>query len=421
MAQYPSPPIAQRTYEFRTLGLGYANLGTLLMLQGMPYDSQRGAAISGALTAIMTGEAYATSAEMAASSAPSPATDEPRADAARHAQPPARGLHAPAAEYEGLTITPVGIDPRVLPGPLLAAARATWDRAVALGEAHGYRNAQATVLAPTGTIGLVMDCDTTGIEPDFALVKFKKLAGGGYFKIVNQSVPVALRDARLHARRRSRTSCATASAPARSRSAPAHQPRDAPRARASTTPASSGSSAAIGRAFDIALRLQRLDARRGYVRTPLGINEAQLAEPNGDLLRALGFTPDEIEAANDYICGTMTVEGAPHLKPEHLPVFDCANRCGRNGKRFIADGRAHPHDGGGPAVHLRRHLQDHQHAERGHGRGREARLRRRLAPHAQGDRPLPRRLQALPAAQLHDRRRGGAGGGRRRGGGGRAA
>ncbi len=194
MAQFPSREIAKLSYKYRTLGLGYANLGALLMLEGIPYDSPEALAQTGALTAILTGDAYATCAEMAAELGAFPRYEENRgAHAARDPQPPPRRLCGPrASEYEELTVLPLPIDPRHCPEDLLLAAQRAWDRAFALGETHGYRNAQTTLIAPTGTIGLLMDCDTTGVEPDFALVKFKKLAGGGYFRIINQSVPGAL-------------------------------------------------------------------------------------------------------------------------------------------------------------------------------------------------------------------------------------
>src|SRR5689334_9556803 len=193
MAAYPSPAIAQRSWDYRTLGLGYANMGTVLMRKGIPYDSPEATAICGAITAVMCGEAYATSAEMARDLGPFPGYARNQAAMLRVMRNHRRAAYrTPAAEYEGLSIAPHGIDGTHCPAPLLQAAREAWDRAVGLGEQFGFRNAQVTVLAPTGTIGLVMDCDTTGIEPDFALVKFKKLAGGGYFKIINQSLPLAL-------------------------------------------------------------------------------------------------------------------------------------------------------------------------------------------------------------------------------------
>jgi ribonucleoside-diphosphate reductase alpha chain len=335
MAAYPSAPIAQRSWDFRTLGLGYANMGTVLMRRGIPYDSPEAVAMCGALTAVMCGEAYATSAEMARDLGPFPGFQKNQAHMLRVMRNHRRAAYnAAPSEYEGLSITPLGIDPAHCPAPLLQAARETWDRAVGLGEQFGYRNAQVTVLAPTGTIGLVMDCDTTGIEPDFALVKFKKLAGGGYFKIINQSLPVALEtlgygpgeidDIVAH--------CV------------GHQTlRGAPAINHETLRAKGFDDAGLGRieasletVFDITFAFNAWTLGEGYIAARLGLNEAQLAEWNGNLLRALGFTPAEIEAANDYCCGTMTVEGAPHLKAEHLPIFDCANRCGKRGTRFIA-------------------------------------------------------------------------------------
>ena len=335
MAAYPSATIAQKSWDFRTLGLGYANMGTLLMRDGIPYDSPQAVAICGAITALMTGEAYATSAEIARDLGPFPGYRRNRAAMLRVIRNHRRAAHnASAAEYEGLTIPPVGVDPRHCPAPLAEAARGTWDRALALGEAHGYRNAQVTVLAPTGTIGLVMDCDTTGIEPDFALVKFKKLAGGGYFKIINQSLPVALRKLGY---RQTQIDDIVAYCVGRKTlaGAPAIN-HDTLRAKGFDQEGLDRIEAALAGAFDIQFAFNEWTLGAGYVAGRLGLNEARLAEWNGNLLRALGFSPAEIEAANDYCSGTMTVEGAPHLRAEHLAVFDCANRCGRKGRRFIA-------------------------------------------------------------------------------------
>jgi ribonucleoside-diphosphate reductase alpha chain len=334
MGAYPSPAIAQGSWDFRTLGLGYANMGTVLMRKGIPYDSPEAVAICGALTAIMNGEAYATSAEMARDLGPFPGFARNREPMLRVMRNHRRAAYnAAPGEYEGLSTTPLGIDPARCPAPLLEAARETWDRAVALGEVHGYRNAQVTVLAPTGTIGLVMDCDTTGIEPDFALVKFKKLAGGGYFKIINQSLPVALRalgygqaqidDVVAYCVGRGTLD----GAPFINHETLAARGFDADGIRRIER--------ALEAAFDITFAFNAWTLGEDYVGTKLGLNEARLAEWNGNLLRALGFSPAEIEAANDYCCGTMTVEGAPHLRAEHLAVFDCANRCGKKGKRFI--------------------------------------------------------------------------------------
>ena len=191
MAQFPSKEIAQRSYDFRTLGLGYANLGGLLMASGIAYDSTEGRAAAAGLTALMTGVSYATSAEMAKGLGPFPRWAENREHMLRVIRNHRLAAHGEAAGYEELApVLPVPMKASDVPYAGLAERAAqAWDQALALGEQHGYRNAQATVIAPTGTIGLVMDCDTTGIEPDFALVKFKKLAGGGYFKIINRMVP----------------------------------------------------------------------------------------------------------------------------------------------------------------------------------------------------------------------------------------
>src|SRR5439155_1109901 len=194
MAQFPSKQIALRSYDYRTLGLGYANIGGLLMSSGIPYDSEAGRAICGAMSAIMTGVSYATSAEMAAELGPFPGYRKNREHMLRVIRNHRRAAYGAKTGHEKLSTPPVPLDHAACPDvELIEHAKNAWDRALTLGEAHGYRNAQSTVIAPTGTIGLVMDCDTTGIEPDFALVKFKKLAGGGYFKIINRAVPEALR------------------------------------------------------------------------------------------------------------------------------------------------------------------------------------------------------------------------------------
>jgi ribonucleoside-diphosphate reductase alpha chain len=335
MGAYPSPPIAERSWHYRTLGLGYANMGTVLMRQGIPYDSPEAVAICGATTAIMHGEAYATSAEMAKDLGPFPGYARNREAMLRVMRNHRRAAYnAAPSVYEGLTIKPLGIDPSHCPGVLVQAARETWDRALTLGESYGYRNAQVTVLAPTGTIGLVMDCDTTGIEPDFALVKFKKLAGGGYFKIINQSLPLALRALGYRA---DAIDDIVAYCVGRKtlRGAPHINPETL-RAKGFDEEGLARVEGELKGAFDLTFAFNAWTLGEGYVPQRLGINEARLAEWNGNLLRALGFTPAEIEAASDYVCGTMTVEGAPHLRDEHLPVFDCANRCGKKGQRFIA-------------------------------------------------------------------------------------
>ena len=335
MASFPSRAIAQKSYEYRTLGLGYANLGTILMRQGIPYDSPKALALCGALTALMTGESYATSAEMAAELGPFPGYKRNRDHMLRvirnhrHAS-----YHAPFSEYERLTVNPAGIQPEHCSPELLIAARRSWDRALELGTAYGFRNAQVTVIAPTGTIGLVMDCDTTGIEPDFALVKFKKLAGGGYFKIINQSLPPAL--ATLGYQEAQIQDIVAYCAGHQTLKGSPFINHETLRQKGFDDAALERLESALGQAFEIQFAFNKFTLGEEFCRQKLGITEAQLADPTFNMARALGFTQEELVAANDYCCGTMTIEGAPHLKPEHLAVFDCANRCGRFGQRFIA-------------------------------------------------------------------------------------
>jgi ribonucleoside-diphosphate reductase alpha chain len=334
MAQFPSRSIAEKSYVYRTLGLGYANLGTVIMRLGLPYDSAEAVAICGALTAVLTGESYATSAEMARELGPFAGYERNRDAMLRVIRNHRRAAwNAPVNEYEGLTIHPVAIDPALCPPALLAAARAAWDRALALGEEYGYRNAQTSVIAPTGTIGLLMDCDTTGIEPDFALVKFKKLAGGGYFRIINQSLPPAL--ARLGYApeqidaivRYARGTGSLVDAPVIN--------HDTLREKGFTDEALAAVEAVLAQAFDVQFAFNKWTLGEEFCRAALGLTREELSDPGTNILRLLGFTPQEIEAANDHICGRMTVEGAPHLDPAHYAVFDCANRCGRIGTRFI--------------------------------------------------------------------------------------
>src|SRR5690242_16514882 len=334
MAQFPSREIAQRSYDFRTLGLGYANVGGLLMSSGIPYDSEAGRAICAALSAIMTGVSYATSAEMAAELGAFPRYAENREVMLRVMRNHRRAAYGERTGYEQMTNPPVPLDHKACPDQALAEhAKRAWDRAHTLGEAHGYRNAQATVVAPTGTIGLVMDCDTTGIEPDFALVKFKKLAGGGYFKIINRAVPEALRvlgygDSEIT------EIVAYAVGHGTLTDAPAIN-HDTLKAKGFTDEVIEKVEKALPTAFDIKFVFNKWTLGVDFLRE-LGIAPADRAAPQFDLLAHLGFTRREIDAANIYVCGAMTVEGAPHLKPEHYAVFDCANPCGRTGKRFLS-------------------------------------------------------------------------------------
>ena len=334
MAQFPSKAIARRSYEYRTLGLGYANLGTLLMVEGVPYDSPRARAICGAITCLMHATAYSTSAELARELGPFPRFHANREAMLRVIRNHRRAAYnAPPEEYEGLSIKPMGIDPTQCPRFLLEAARREADRMLELGEKYGYRNAQVTCIAPTGTIGLAMDCDTTGIEPDFALVKFKKLAGGGYFKIINSSVPLALaklgysseqiRDIELYCRGHGTL-----------HGCPYINPETL-RARGFPDTVLARIEEMLPMVFDLRFAFTRWTVGDDMLRQ-LGFSDAQIQAPDFDLLAALGFTREQIEAANEYVCGSMTLEGAPHLKPEHLPVFDCANRCGKKGKRFLS-------------------------------------------------------------------------------------
>jgi ribonucleoside-diphosphate reductase alpha chain len=335
MAQFPSIPVAQKSYDFRTLGLGYANLGALLMVQGIPYDSAEGRAQCGALTAIMHAAAYATSAEMAAEAGPFPRYQANRDAMLRVIRNHRRAAYAvPRNEYEGLTTAPTPIDPEHCPEYLLKAARAECDRMLTLGEQHGYRNAQVTVIAPTGTIALVMDCDTTGIEPDFALVKFKKLAGGGYFKIINQSVPPAL--ARLGYSQKQIDDIVRYCCGAGSLAGCPHINPASLKAKGLPSEAIEKIEAGLPVAFELPFAFNRYSIGDEVLRDYLGFKQAQIEAPGFDVLTALGFTREQINEANAYVCGTMTIEGAPHLKTEHYPVFDCANKCGKNGRRFLA-------------------------------------------------------------------------------------
>ncbi len=335
MAQFPSEEIARLSYDYRTLGLGFANLGGFLMSSGLAYDSDEGRAICGALSALMTGVCYATSAEIAGERGAFPGHAPNAQHMLRVMRNHRRAAYGEASGYEALSVAPVPLDRSATPDPdTVDAARRAWDLAIELGERHGYRNAQVSVVAPTGTIGLVMDCDTTGIEPDFALVKFKKLAGGGYFKVVNRAVPEALRAlgyresdlaeievyAVGHGNLRQAPGVTTA----------------ALRARGFTDEKLAALDKALGSAFDIKFAFNRWTLGSDFLVDALKVPADQLDEPGFELLPFLGFTRSDIEAANVHVCGAMTLEGAPHLKREHYRVFDCANPCGRTGKRYLS-------------------------------------------------------------------------------------
>jgi ribonucleoside-diphosphate reductase alpha chain len=335
MAQFPSKEIAQLSYEYRTLGLGFANIGGLLMSAGIPYDSREGRAIAGAISAIMTGISYATSAEMAGELGAFPRFEENRDAMLRVIRNHRRAAYGDVGGYESLSTNPVALDHASLADKELSdAARAAWDKALSLGTAYGYRNAQATVIAPTGTIGLLMDCDTTGVEPDFALVKFKKLAGGGHFKIINRCVPEALQT--LGYRQNEIEDIiryAVGHGTLAGSNALSH---GALRAKGFGEAQLEALENALEQAFDIRFAFNRWTLGEEFCTDVLGFTAAELDAPGFDMLKALGFARAEVDAANIFVCGTMTLEGAPHLKTEHLPVFDCANPCGRVGKRALS-------------------------------------------------------------------------------------
>ncbi len=335
MAQFPSQKIAELSFRYRTLGLGYANIGGLLMAMGLPYDSEEGRALAGAISALMTGTSYATSAEMAGELGAFEGYESNARDMLRVMRNHRRAAYGAHDTYEKLTTTPVPLDHGSCPDKqLVERACKAWDKALELGQVHGYRNAQSSVIAPTGTIGLVMDCDTTGIEPDFAIVKFKKLAGGGYFKIINRTVPIALRtlgysDAEIRDIETYAVGTGTL------KGAPSIN-HDTLKEKGFDETTISNIEQSLESAFDIKFVFNKWSLGEDFCRDTLKLGQEQLDDPDLDLLAAIGFSAKEIEDANEYCVGAMTLEGAPHLKDEHLPVFDCANPCGRKGKRFLS-------------------------------------------------------------------------------------
>ncbi len=335
MAQFPSKEIAQLSYDYRTLGLGFANIGGLLMSAGISYDSREGRAIAGAISAIMTGVSYATSAEMAGELGPFPEYAANKDHMLRVIRNHRRAAHGEAGGYEKLAITPVPLDhDAIVQKDLSDAAKRAWDDALSMGKDFGFRNAQATVIAPTGTIGLVMDCDTTGVEPDFALVKFKTLAGGGYFKIINRCVPEALATLGYsQSQIDDIVAYAVGHGTLEGANALSH---GALKAKGFGDEEIGKVEAALEQAFDIRFVFNKWTLGEKFCTDVLKIDAATLDAPDFDMLKTLGFARTEIDAANLYVCGAMTLEGAPHLKAEHLPVFDCANPCGRIGTRSLS-------------------------------------------------------------------------------------
>jgi ribonucleoside-diphosphate reductase alpha chain len=332
MAQFPSKEVAQLSYDYRTLGLGYANLGSMLMVSGIAYDSEDARGIAGAITAIMTGVAYKTSAELAENLGTFKRYEENKNHMLRVMRNHRAAAYDAMDAYDGIEIKPQGINAKYCPDYLLKAATKAWDDAVMMGEKFGYRNAQTTVIAPTGTIGLVMDCDTTGVEPDFALVKFKKLSGGGYFKIINQSVPQALRNLKYSEKQIDRI-VNYAKGHATLKTSP-HINDKSLGDKGFLAEEIKKLEESLASAFDIAFVFNVFNLGEECLQR-LGFIKEQYNNFEWNFLEALGFTEEQIEEANEYICGTMTIEGAPYLKEEHLSVFDCANKCGQKGERYI--------------------------------------------------------------------------------------
>ncbi len=335
MAQFPSKEIAQRSYDYRTLGLGYANIGGLFMNMGLSYDSVEARALCGAITSIMTGVSYKTSAEMAREQGAFPGYKNNKKEMLRVIRNHRNAAIGKEKDYENLPIEPIKLDFKNCPDETLPVlSREIWDEALKIGEQFGFRNAQVTVIAPTGTIGLIMDCDTTGIEPDFALVKFKKLAGGGYFKIINQSVPTALERLGYNDNERQEI-IGYAVGHGTLGNAP-HINHSSLIGHGFGKEEISKIENALPTSFDIRYVFNQWTLGETFCKETLGIPAEKLNDPTFSLLQHLGFTPNEIEEANIYACGTMTIEGAPLLSENHYAVFDCANPCGKTGKRYLS-------------------------------------------------------------------------------------
>ncbi len=335
MAQFPSKEIAQKSFDYRTLGLGYANIGGLLMSWGVPYDSDEGRATCASISALMTGVSYATSAEIAKELGAFSKYEINSKDMLRVIKNHKKAADGYKDGYDSLTIRPVPLikeDCSITELP--KAATLAWDKALDLGSKYGYRNAQTTVIAPTGTIGLVMDCDTTGIEPDFAMVKFKKLAGGGYFKIINQVVPEALKNLDYDINQiNDIKQYVLGSGSLKDCQSISHS---ALKNKGFKDEQLNLIENSLESAFDIKFVFNQFTLGVDFCKNVLKISDNQLNDFSFDMLDFLGFTKEEIDAANIHVCGSMTLEGAPHLKEKHLKVFDCANVCGRIGKRFLS-------------------------------------------------------------------------------------
>lgn len=334
MAQFPSYEIAKNSYLFRPLGLGYANLGAMLMVMGVPYDSDRGRGVAAGITSIMTAQAFATSAEMAKYLGAFSTYEENKEDMLRVIRNHRRAAYdAKPEEYEKIGLTPPALDKENTPKEMVTEAEGLWDKATLDGGMYGFRNAQVSLLAPTGTIGLLMDCDTTGIEPDYALVKFKKLAGGGYFKIINNSVPNAL-DNLGYTKSQTQDIIRYIVGTASLENSP-HINRPTLLKKGMDEETIVKIEKELLGAFDLTFAFNK-NIIGSSVAEKMGIDKQEYDKENFDPLSAMGFSKEQIGEANEHICGVMTIEGAPHIKDEDLAVFDCANRCGSKGKRFIA-------------------------------------------------------------------------------------
>ncbi|MEO0697207.1 MAG: vitamin B12-dependent ribonucleotide reductase [Pseudomonadota bacterium] len=337
MAQYPSAEIAQRSYDYRTLGLGFANLGALLMSSGIAYGSDDAQGITASISSLMSGAAYRTSAELSSVYGPFPAFTRNRDDMLRVLRNHRRAACGTRdhGDFEGLAKPPTSPALETAPWANLATrAGSVWDDAYEIGSLSGFRNAQVTAIAPTGTIGLVMDCDTTGIEPDFALVKFKKLAGGGMIKLINQSVPSAFA-ALGYTNQQIEDISHYATGRQTLRGCPVVN-RESLSAEGFSEKQISALEGRLEQAFDLTFAFMPDALGETFCRQTLGYDDEQMAQSGYDVMRDLGFSDEDIHAANLYACGAMTLEGAPHIKPEHLDVFDCAVPCGRIGDRALS-------------------------------------------------------------------------------------
>jgi len=356
MAAFPSEAIAHQSWRYRTLGLGFANLGAMLMQAGIPYDSDAGRAVCGAITATLTGRSYAVSAEMAAELGPFDGFADNAEDMLRiirNHRNAAHGMARDSGKYEKLRIPPVPINHALFlddsinitnAGDLLGRAVQAWDEALDLGGRHGFRNAQVTVIAPTGTIGLLMDCDTTGVEPDFALTKFKKLAGGGYFKIANQSIKPALVSLGYSSHEVQQMLRYVMGSLTLDTLMPKSVSDDGEEVLFRTFLLTNGYTEeeltiiedSLPTVFDISFAFAAWNMPEHILESFGLTREKATSNPAFNGLKLLGLNTDERTELNRRMCGTGTIEGAPNLDENHLSVFDCANRCGDSGVRYIA-------------------------------------------------------------------------------------